>query len=246
MLRIVNVFSLIFLILYLAIPGKIEAAENFDDLRRNLIRQIIDDVRSTSMHLGKTALDEKVMIAMSSVPRHSFVPKTYMNLAYENRPLPIGQGQTISQPYIVAIMTDLLDVKPSDIVLEVGTGSGYQAAVLAKLAKQVYTIEIIKPLQRSAAERLTRLGYTNVETKLGDGYYGWHEHAPFDAIMVTAAAGQIPPPLIKQLKPGGKMIIPVGGAFLTQYLVLIEKRLDDTLSTRQILPVLFVPLTGKH
>ena len=246
MLRIVNVFSLFFLILFLATPGKLDAARNYDDLRRNLIRQIINDVRRTSMYLDKTALDEQVMIAMSSVPRHSFVPKAYIRHAYENRPLPIGEGQTISQPYIVAIMTDLLNIKPSDIVLEVGTGSGYQAAILAELASQVYTIEIIKTLRKSAAKRLKSLGYTNVETKLGDGYYGWEKHAPFDAIMVTAAAGQIPPPLIKQLKPGGRMIIPVGGAFMTQYLMLIEKRIDGTISTRQILPVRFVPLTGKH
>ncbi|MCK5192208.1 MAG: protein-L-isoaspartate(D-aspartate) O-methyltransferase [Desulfobulbaceae bacterium] len=246
MLRIVNVFSLFFLILFLATPGKLDAAGNYNDLRRNLIRQIIDDVRRTSLYLDKTALDEHVMIAMSSVPRHSFVPKAYIRHAYENRPLPIGAGQTISQPYIVAIMTDLLNIKSSDIVLEVGTGSGYQAAILAELTSQVYTIEIIKTLQKSAAKRLKSLGYTNVETKLGDGYYGWEEHAPFDAIMVTAAAGQIPPPLIKQLKPGGRMIIPVGGAFMTQYLILVEKRIDGTVSTRQILPVRFVPLTGKH
>lgn len=246
MLRIVNVFSLFFLILFLATPGKLDAAGNYNDLRRNLIRQIIDDVRRTSLYLDKTALDEHVMIAMSSVPRHSFVPKAYIRYAYENRPLPIGAGQTISQPYIVAIMTDLLNIKSSDIVLEVGTGSGYQAAILAELTSQVYTIEIIKTLQKSAAKRLKSLGYTNVETKLGDGYYGWEEHAPFDAIMVTAAAGQIPPPLIKQLKPGGRMIIPVGGAFMTQYLILVEKRIDGTVSTRQILPVRFVPLTGKH
>lgn len=245
MLR-VNIFGLFFLILLLATPGKIDAAEHYDDLRRDLIREIINNVRSTSRYLKKTSLDEQVMIAMSSVPRHSFVPKQYKRHAYENRPLPIGEGQTISQPYIVAIMTDLLNIKPSDIVLEIGTGSGYQAAVLAELANQVYTIEIIKTLQKSATKRLKSLGYTNVKTKLGDGYYGWEEHAPFDAIIVTAAAGQIPPPLIKQLKPGGKMIIPVGGAFMTQYLMLVEKRINGTISTRQILPVRFVPLTRKH
>lgn len=246
MLQTVNAFSLFFLILFLAYPGKLDAAENYDELRRNLIREITDDVRSTSRNLNKTVLDEQVMIAMSSVPRHLFVPKAYIRYAYMNRPLPIGEGQTISQPYIVAIMTDLLNIKSSDIVLEVGTGSGYQAAILGELARQVYTMEIIRTLQRSAAKRLKSLGYTNIETKLGDGYYGWEEHAPFDAIMVTAAAGQIPPPLIKQLKPGGRMIIPVGGAFMTQYLMLIEKRVDGTVSTRQILPVRFVPLTGKH
>ncbi len=246
MLQIVNVFTFFVLILLLANPCNLGAEENYHELRRKLIGLIIDDVRSTSRYLNKTALDEQVMIAMSNVPRHLFVPKAYIRHAYTNRPLPIGEGQTISQPYIVAIMTDLLNIKPSDTVLEVGTGSGYQAAVLAELARQVYTIEIIKTLQKSAAERLKSLGYTNVETKLGDGYYGWREHAPFDAIMVTAVAGQIPPPLMKQLKPGGRMVIPVGGAFMTQYLMLVEKRVDGTVSTRQILPVLFVPLTGKH
>ncbi len=246
MLRRIDVFALFFLILLLATPGKLDAAEHYEDLRRNLIRQITDKVRTTSRYLKKTALDEQVLVAMSKVPRHLFVPKAYRRHAYENRPLPIGQGQTISQPYIVAIMTDLLNIQSSDVILEIGTGSGYQAAVLAELAKQVYTIEIIKNLQRSAAERLKNLGYTNIKAKLGDGYYGWQDHAPFDAIIVTAAAGQIPPPLIKQLKPGGKMVIPVGGAFMTQYLILVEKRMNSTLSTRQILPVRFVPLTGKH
>lgn len=246
MLRIVNVFSIFFLVLFLVSPGEPDAAQNYDDQRLNLIREIIDDVRSTSMYLNKTTLDKQVMSAMSSVPRHLFVPKAYIRHAYKNRPLPIGEGQTISQPYIVAIMSDLLNIKSSDIVLEIGTGSGYQAAVLSELARQVYTIEIIETLQESATKRLKHLGYTNVETKLGDGYYGWKEHAPFDAIMVTAAANQIPPPLIKQLRPGGRMIIPVGGAFMTQYLILVEKRVDGTVSTRQILPVQFVPLTGKH
>ena len=246
MLRRIIVFCLFILIILLATPGTLDPAEHYEELRRNLIKQIIDDVRSTSRYLKKTTLDEQVLNAMSDVPRHLFVPKAYRQHAYENRPLPIGEGQTISQPYIVAIMTDLLSIKPADVILEIGTGSGYQAAILAKLASQVYTIEIIKTLQRSAAERLTSQGYNNITTKLGDGYYGWQDYAPFDAIMVTAVAGQIPPPLIKQLKPGGKMVIPVGGAFMTQYLMLVEKNINSTISTRQILPVRFVPLTGKH
>jgi protein-L-isoaspartate(D-aspartate) O-methyltransferase len=246
MLRRIIVFFLFILALLLGTPGTLDAAEHYEDLRRNLIRQIIDNVHSTSRYLKKTALDEQVMNAMFDVPRHLFVPKEYIQHAYENRPLPIGEGQTISQPYIVAIMTDLLSIKPTDVILEVGTGSGYQTAVLAKLSRHVYTIEIIKTLQRSSAERLKRQGYTNITTKLSDGYYGWQDYAPFDAIMVTAAAGQIPPPLIKQLKPGGKMVIPVGGAFMTQYLMLVEKNINGTISTRQILPVRFVPLTGKH
>ncbi len=243
MLRFFTVLKICFLVLLLSHPV---AADDYAALRKNLVERIAADVRATSFYLDKTVLDERVMQAMNKVPRHKFVPPQYRHYAYLNRPLPIGEGQTISQPYIVAIMTDLLKINPTDSILEIGTGSGYQAAVLAELAKQVYSIEIIESLQTSAAKRLANLGYANVKTKLGDGYFGWEEHAPFDAIMVTAASGQIPPPLIAQLKPGGKMMIPVGGAFLTQYLILIEKRADGTVSTRQILPVLFVPLTGKH
>ncbi|WP_084456771.1 protein-L-isoaspartate(D-aspartate) O-methyltransferase [Desulfogranum mediterraneum] len=240
---LVGVFVLILLLIPL---GRLAAAEPYEELRRSLLREIIENVRTTSRYLKKSSLDEEVMVAMSKVPRHLFVPEAYRRQAYENRPLPIGQGQTISQPYIVAIMTDLLNLDPSDLVLEVGTGSGYQAAVLAELVNRVYSMEIIEKLQSSAAERLKQLGYTNVETRLGDGYYGWEEHAPFDAIIVTAAAGQIPPPLIRQLKPGGRMVIPVGSTFMTQYLLLVEKRRDGSLSTRQVLPVRFVPLTGIH
>jgi protein-L-isoaspartate(D-aspartate) O-methyltransferase len=160
--------------------------------------------------------------------------------------LPIGHGQTISQPYIVALMTDLMQLEPDDVVLEIGTGSGYQAAVLAELAKSVFSIEIVEPLGKSAAERLRRLGYRRVDVKVADGYYGWAEHAPFDGIMVTAAASHVPPPLVRQLKPGGRMVIPVGTAFLTQHLMLVEKRRDGSVVSRQILPVQFVPLTGGH
>jgi protein-L-isoaspartate(D-aspartate) O-methyltransferase len=159
--------------------------------------------------------------------------------------LPIGYGQTISQPYIVAIMTDLLKLEPDDRVLEIGTGSGYQAAVLAELVQQVYSIEIIGDLARRARAVLDRLGYEQVKTRVGDGYYGWQEEAPFDAIMVTAAADHVPPPLIKQLKPGGRMLIPVGSRFMTQQLVLVTKD-EDGITTRLLLPVRFVPLTGEH
>ena len=186
------------------------------------------------------------MQALAKVPRHEFVPLDERDRAYLNQPLPIGYGQTISQPYIVAIMTDLIGPGPDDRVLEIGTGSGYQAAVLAELVKQVYTIEIIGPLGLSADKRLQDLGYDNVTARVGDGYYGWPEHGPFDAILVTAAASHVPPPLIEQLKPGGRMVIPVGSRFLTQQLVLITKNKDSTLVTRQLLPVRFVPLTGKH
>lgn len=195
---------------------------------------------------GEESLHEDVMRALGTVERHEFVPARQRPFAYENRPLPIGHGQTISQPYIVAMMTDLIEPGHDDIVLEIGTGSGYQAAILAKLVQHVYSIEIIKPLADEATARLARLGYINVTTKLGDGYYGWEEHAPFDAIVVTAASSHIPPSLVRQLRPGGRMIIPVGGQFMTQQLLLLEKTKDDEIITRQIAPVLFVPLTGKH
>ena len=246
MVRLAKFPAIVFLILLFGPPGQAESADKYAYLRAKLIRQIESNVRATSRYLNKKALDSRVMQAMTAVPRHKFVPNRLIPYAYNNRPLPIGEGQTISQPYIVAIMTDLLKLKPSDVVLEIGTGSGYQAAVLAELAEQVYTIEIIEPLQKSATKRLADLGYSNVTTQLGDGYYGWPEQAPFDAIMVTAAAGQVPPPLIRQLKSGGRMVIPVGGAFMTQFLLLIEKHADDSISTRQILPVRFVPFTGEH
>jgi len=214
--------------------------------RTALIMEIEADVRETADSFGRAALDERVITVLSTVPRHAFVPVRERPFAYENRPLPIGFGQTISQPYIVAIMTDLLDPKPGDNVLEVGTGSGYQAAVLSRLVAQVYSIEIVEPLAISAKQRLAELGYDNVSVRHGDGYYGWEEHGPFDAIVVTAAAGHVPPPLIAQLKPGGRMVIPVGSRFLTQQLVLITKQMDGSIITRQLLPVVFVPLTGRH
>jgi protein-L-isoaspartate(D-aspartate) O-methyltransferase len=180
------------------------------------------------------------------VPRHEFVPEDLRGEAYADGPLPIGYGQTISQPFIVALMTDLLRVGPDDTVLEVGTGSGYQAAVLAHLVRRVYTIEIVPDLAESATARLRRLGYGRVvTTRTGDGYYGWEEAAPFDAIVVTAASSHIPPSLIRQLKPGGRMVIPVGAPFALQHLVLIERNATDgRVTTRQVLPVSFVPLTG--
>lgn len=195
---------------------------------------------------GRDGFSDRVLAALADVQRHEFVPRSRWREAYANHPLPIGHGQTISQPYIVALMTDLVDPRPGDTVLEVGTGSGYQAAVLAKLVERVYSIEIIEPLATQAAERLERLGYGNVTTKLGDGYYGWEEHAPFDSIVVTAAASHVPPPLIAQLKPGGRMVIPVGGRFAVQYLLLVEKSGTGEIVTRQITAVRFVPLTGEH
>ena len=195
---------------------------------------------------GEKALNEDVMQSLGTVERHEFVPARQKPFAYENRPLPIGHGQTISQPYIVALMTDLIEPGPDDVVLEIGTGSGYQAAILAKLVNHVYSIEIIDALADRAAADLARLGYDNVTTKLGDGYYGWQEHAPFDALVVTAAASYVPPPLVQQLRPGGRMIIPVGSRFMTQQLLLLEKTEDGEIITRQIAAVMFVPLTGKH
>jgi protein-L-isoaspartate(D-aspartate) O-methyltransferase len=190
--------------------------------------------------------DEGVMRSLATVERHEFVPPGQRRHAYENRPLPIGHGQTISQPYIVALMTELAELEPNAVVLEIGTGSGYQAAILAELVEHVYSIEIIDALASEAHARLARLGYNNVTTKLADGYYGWEEHAPFDAIIVTAAASHVPPPLIQQLKRGGRMVIPVGGRFMVQQLLLIEKTEDDEIVTRQIAAVRFVPLTGEH
>lgn len=229
------------------IGGAVESkGVDFPALRQAMVEEIADDARSTVSYIEKEALDERVMQAMGRVPRHEFAPEDQIAYAYENRPLAIGYGQTISQPYIVALMTDLAQVEASDRVLEIGTGSGYQAAILGRLADQVYTIEIIEQLGEQAAQRFASLGYANIESRVGDGYYGWEEHAPFDAIIVTAAAGQVPPPLIRQLKPGGRMVIPVGGAFQVQQLMLVEKTEDDKLKTRQVLPVLFVPLTGEH
>ena len=221
-------------------------ADEYTEAREQLVQVIEADVRMTSQYLNRQALDPRVMKAMGKVLRHEFVRTALQRLAYHNRPLPIGYGQTISQPYIVAIMTDLLKPASDNKVLEIGTGSGYQAAVLAELVKQVYSIEIIKPLGEQATRRLSRLGYDNVMTKIGDGYYGWEANAPFDSIVVTAVASHIPPPLIKQLKVGGRMVIPVGSRFLTQQLLLVTKEEGDKITTRQILPVRFVPLTGDH
>lgn len=220
----------------------LHAGDQFAPLRDAMVQEIAAMSSVTRDETGRTEFAAPVMAAMVRVPRHQFVPPDEQPYAYENRPLPIGYGQTISQPYIVALMTDLAQVGPGDVVLEIGTGSGYQAAILAELAQAVYTLEIIEPLAMQARERLGRLGYSKVRTRLGDGYQGWPEQGPFDAIVVTAAASHVPPPLIAQLKVGGRMVIPVGAPFMTQYLLLIEKAGDGSLSTRQLLPVRFVPL----
>ena len=236
--------AVLFILTVLDDAGRAEANSGYEKERANMVRTIEADVRETSLYLDKEALDPDVMRAIGVVPRHKFVPKHLRSVAYENRPLPIGHGQTISQPYIVAVMTDLLKLQRGDKVLEVGTGSGYQAAVLAQLTAEVFTIEIIEALGQQAKDRLKALDYSNVQVRTGDGYYGWEEQAPFDAIVVTAAASHVPPPLLQQLKPGGHMVIPVGSQFLIQQLVLVEKHTDGAVTTRQILPVRFVPLTG--
>lgn len=224
----------------------LRAADRYESARQAMVREIETDVEETSLYLDKKALDPRVMKAMAKVPRHEFVPEESRGAAYENRPLAIGYGQTISQPYIVALMTDLLRLNDNDRALEIGTGSGYQAAILSELVHSVYTIEIIEPLGRQAQKRLQQLGYGNTQVRIGDGYYGWPDAAPFDAIIVTAAASHIPPPLIQQLKPGGRMVIPVGSRFMVQQLLLVKKDLSNRITTRQILPVRFVPLTGGH
>ncbi|MDH3647601.1 MAG: protein-L-isoaspartate(D-aspartate) O-methyltransferase [Gammaproteobacteria bacterium] len=190
---------------------------------------------------GPPTVSERVLTAMERVARHEFVPASHRAAAYENRPLPIGAGQTISQPYIVALMTDLADVNKDSVVFEVGTGSGYQAAVLAEMVKHVYTIEIVDMLADRAAQTLQRLGYDNVSVKAGDGYAGWPEHAPFDAILVTAAPETVPKPLIEQLKPGGRLVIPVGPEFRTQILKVLTKNEDGSIDTHNVAPVIFVP-----
>jgi len=240
-----RLLSLLYIVLLL-VAGLAVAGDEYHTEREALIREIERDVLATGRHLGRERLDPRVLEALRSVPRHRFVAKDYLDDAYDNRPLPIGHGQTISQPYIVAIMTELLEPRPGQRMLELGTGSGYQAAVLSRLVERVYSMEIIPELGQQAAARLKRLGYDNVEVRVADGYHGWPEQGPFDGIIVTAAGDHVPPPLVEQLKPGGRMVIPVGSWYFTQQLLLIEKGADGTLETREILPVAFVPLTGDH
>jgi protein-L-isoaspartate(D-aspartate) O-methyltransferase len=224
-------------------PGMAAEDDGHAEERARMIQTIEAHAQSATDALGRDHIDPRVLAVMDAVPRHEFVSGWYEGQAYDDRPLPIGHGQTISQPFIVALMTDLLQVGPDDVVLEVGTGSGYQAAVLAHLVRDVHTIEIIPELAKSAEARLERLGYANVHTYTGDGYYGVPGPAPYDAIVVTAAAHQVPPPLIQQLKPGGRMVIPVGAGFALQHLMLVEKDEGGRVHTRQTLPVRFVPLT---
>ena len=209
---------------------------------KRMVAEIEAEVEYTRSLTGRKALDPRVMAVMGQVPREKFVPHEMHDAAYDNGPLPIGHGQTISQPYIVALMTDLLQLGPDDRVLEIGTGSGYQTAILSCLAKAVYTVERIPELGEAAAGILTDLNYTNVHYRIGNGYDGWPEHAPYEAIIVTAAAPEVPPALIDQLKPGGRLVIPVGWQYMPQELLLIEKDEHNTIHSRGILGVAFVPL----
>ncbi|MGD8374581.1 MAG: protein-L-isoaspartate(D-aspartate) O-methyltransferase [Acidobacteriota bacterium] len=214
-------------------PGDEPADPTFESARQRMVEQDI---------AGRGISDPAVLEAMRHVPRHRFVPEALVREAYADHPLPIGADQTISQPYIVALMTELAHVEAEDRVLEIGTGSGYQAAVLAEIASKVYSIEILEELSRAAASRLAELGYRNLETRVGDGYRGWPEEAPFDAILVTAAPPEIPGPLLEQLAPGGRLVIPVGRAF--QELLVVE-RTPEGLRRERSIPVRFVPMTGE-
>jgi protein-L-isoaspartate(D-aspartate) O-methyltransferase len=235
-----RIFALLFTAMIMADAG----GQDFYAVRRKAMADTIARLtRETGVETGREHLSARVLAAMNKVPRHRFVPVDQESYAYDNRPLPIGNGQTISQPFIVALMTDLLDLKHGDKVLEIGTGCGYQAAVLGELAREVYTIEIVAPLAKEAAARIAALGYRNVTARSGDGYAGWPEHAPFDAIIVTAAAPAVPPALIEQLKPGGRLVIPVGPQWSGQQLLVIEKDARGKTTTRDVLSVRFVPLT---
>lgn len=211
-----------------------------------MLQDIKTEVKATEYFLGKDKLDERVMWAMKQVPRQEFVPDSEQSWAFYNGPLSIGLGQTISQPYIVALMTDLLNTQAHHTILEIGTGSGYQAAVLSYLVFQVYSIEIIGELARSSSARLNRLGFDNVTVRHSDGYYGWSEHAPYDGIIVTAAAPHIPEHLLEQLKIGGRLVIPVDLPDGFQELLVLTKQADSTFDRRKVLDVIFVPLTGNH
>lgn len=221
----------------LLLPGPARCAdtEAYRKARQRMVRYQIQD---------RGVRDPGVLEAMRAVPRHEFVPERYRDQAYEDHPVPIGLGQTISQPYIVAFMTELLELEPGDTVFELGTGSGYQAAVASEMAGSVYTMEIYRELADAALARLKSLGFENVSARHGDGYYGWKEKAPFDAIIVTAAADHIPPPLIEQLRPGGRLVIPLGSPFSIQQLVLVTKDREGKVSERAIIAVRFVPLLG--
>jgi protein-L-isoaspartate(D-aspartate) O-methyltransferase len=221
-----------------------QSSEALARQRAAMVGEVVEMARDTGRETGRPTFAPRVLDALQRVERHRFVPDALVREAYANRPLPIGNGQTISQPYIVALSTDLLDLEPGHRVLEVGTGSGYQAAVLAALVDKVYSIEIVESLGRDAAARLAALGFANVEVRIGDGYRGWPEHAPYDRVLVTAAAPYVPDPLLEQLKAGGRMVIPVGAGPFGQQLLVIDKDAEGRTRQRNVLPVRFVPLTG--
>lgn len=224
------------LLLLLPVPDGLQAADVFQEQRRTMVTR---DIR------GRGISDRQVLAAMDKVPRHLLVGDRYRHEAYADHPLPIGEGQTISQPYVVALMTEALMLRPTDRVLEIGTGSGYQAAVLAEIVKEVKSVEIRQGLAQTAAARLKELQYANVTVKYADGYFGWAEHAPFDAIIITAAVNHIPPPLIKQLREGGRLILPLGSTVFHQTLTLVTKRPGGELDVQQLGSVAFVPMTGE-
>jgi protein-L-isoaspartate(D-aspartate) O-methyltransferase len=234
MKKITLIFTCISLFPSLLVADGIPDSANFQNARIRLVEKYI---------ARKGISDPNVLAAMQAVPRHGFVPENLISVAYADRPLPIGEGQTISQPYIVALMTEILNLDKDKRVLEIGTGSGYQAAILSQIVKQVYTIEIKQKLYQRASKTLKLLGYSNVKTRHADGYFGWPEAAPFDGIMITAAVDHIPPPLLKQLKDGGRLALPLGNPFSYQNLVLVTKHGDDV-KVKQITGVLFVPMTG--
>ena len=217
-------------------------AQDYAAQRARLVLEVDATYAATRAETGLPAMSPAVRAALGKVERHRFVPAAQQSLAYRNHPLPIGSGQTISQPYIVALSTDLIAPQAGQRVLEIGTGSGYQAAMLAEIVAQVYSIELVPSLGKEAATRLRALGYANVEVRIGDGYAGWPEQAPFDAIVVTAAAPRVPQALVDQLKPGGRMVIPVGASHEVQELLLLVKRADGSVEKRSVLPVRFVPL----
>lgn len=231
----------------MTLAGLVPAGASADDddvARRRMVAEVVEMARQTARETGRPVFAPRTLAALEAVPRHRFVPPSERSRAYLNTPLAIGAGQTISQPYIVALMTDLLELQPSDRVLEVGLGSGYQAAVLAQLAATVYSMEIVPELARAAQSRLAELGYRNVETRIGDGHAGWPERAPFDAILVAAAAAEVPPAFVAQLKVGGRLVIPLGTSTATQTLYLVRKDDQGRLQRTAILPVRFVPFTG--
>jgi protein-L-isoaspartate(D-aspartate) O-methyltransferase len=235
-------------LILLPITGVLAAADSadatFSSARTALVAEVGHDLDRIRPGVADSALRQRVLAAMGRVPRHEFVPASLRAQAYQNRPLPIGHGQTISQPTVVALMTELLAPRAGQRILEVGTGSGYQAAMLAALGAEVYTIEIVPALGETAGRRLAQLGYAKVHTRVGDGYYGWAEHGPYDAILITAATNHIPPKLLEQLKPGGHLAIPLGNPFAQQQLVVATKDHAGRVTTQKVLAVRFVPLTG--